>query len=122
MRYIGQSFEINVAWGQKFEAAFHRAHRERYGYADTSRPTEIVHLRVRATGVTDKPRITRSSSNRSRKVEPSHTASVYLSERAVSVPVYAREDLSAGAQVSRPGHHHRIQFDDAGSRKPDDLR
>lgn len=102
MRYIGQSFEINVAWGQKFEAAFHRAHRERYGYADPSRPTEIVHIRVRATGVADKPRITRPSSNKSLKVEPSHMASVYLSERAARVPVYAREDLSAGAKFQGP--------------------
>jgi N-methylhydantoinase A len=102
MRYIGQSFEINVRWGQKFEAAFHRAHRERYGYADASRPTEIVHLRVRATGLTDKPRITRSSSNKSRKVEPSHTARVYLNERAARVPVYARGDLNAGAGFRGP--------------------
>lgn len=102
MRYVGQSFEINVPWSQKFEAAFHRAHRERYGYADRSRPTEIVNLRVRAIGVTDKPRITRLPSNRSRKVTPVHTANVYLSERAVRVPVYARENLSAGAKFRSP--------------------
>jgi N-methylhydantoinase A len=102
MRYIGQSFEINVAWGRAFEAAFHRAHRERYGYADKSRSTEIVHLRVRATGLTDKPRFRRSALNEPRKVEPFRTASVYLSERAVRVPVYAREDLSAGAKLRGP--------------------
>jgi N-methylhydantoinase A len=101
MRYVGQSFEIDVAWGNRFESRFHAAHRERYGYSDAGRATEIVSLRVRATGVTDKPRLRRSSSKQ-RKVAPRHTADVYLSERAERVPVYARDDFDAGLSLRGP--------------------
>ncbi|MCI0485222.1 MAG: hydantoinase/oxoprolinase family protein [Blastocatellia bacterium] len=96
MRYIGQSFEIEVAWGSRFERAFHSAHRERYGYADSSRPSEIVSLRVRAAGITDKPRIRRSRSINQREIKPAYTAKVYLTERAAETPVYLRDDLRAG--------------------------
>jgi N-methylhydantoinase A len=102
MRYVGQSFEIDVAWSKHFERAFHAAHRERYGYADKSRPTEIVSLRVRARGVTDKPRLKRAATTVPRRIEPVSIASVYLAERAKRVPVYARDDLSAGAKLRGP--------------------
>jgi N-methylhydantoinase A len=101
MRYVGQSFEIDVAWSNRFEPRFHAAHRERYGYADPQRATEVVSLRVRATGVTDKPRLRRSSSKR-RKAAPRHEASVYLNERAARVPVYARDDFAAGLRLQGP--------------------
>ena len=102
MRYVGQSFEIDVAWGKRFDQTFHAAHRERYGYADKSRPTEIVSLRVRASGITDKPGLKRSAQGRRRKIEPSKIARVYLTERAARVPVYRRDDLSAGTKFSGP--------------------
>jgi N-methylhydantoinase A len=102
MRYVGQSFEIDVRWGKNFDRAFHAAHRERYGYADEARPTEIVSLRVRARGVTDKPRLKRFAPAKARRVEPSGTARVHLAERATRVPVYRRDDLSAGAKLRGP--------------------
>ncbi|MFL6273613.1 MAG: hydantoinase/oxoprolinase family protein [Blastocatellia bacterium] len=98
MRYAGQSFEIDVAWGNRFDSRFHAAHRERYGYADAKRATEIVSLRVRATGVTDKPRLRRASSGR-HKVVPRHEAKVYLNERASRVPVYVRDDFTVGLKL-----------------------
>ena len=55
LRYAGQAYELSVAGSGDFVAAFHRAHEARYGYHDAKRTVEIVNLRVRATGVTDKP-------------------------------------------------------------------
>jgi N-methylhydantoinase A len=55
MRYTGQAYELSVPAGGDFVNAFHRAHQQRYGYHDSKRPVEIVNLRVRATGITDKP-------------------------------------------------------------------
>jgi N-methylhydantoinase A len=101
MRYEGQSFEIDVKWGKKFEAAFHSSHRQRYGYADSSRPTEIVSLRVRASGITDKPRLRQASAGR-KEAKPSHTESVYFSQRPTRTPVYQRDDLSAGSKLRGP--------------------
>jgi N-methylhydantoinase A len=46
LRYAGQSFELTVALGGDLAEAFHRAHEERYGYADRSRPIELVAVRT----------------------------------------------------------------------------
>jgi N-methylhydantoinase A len=46
VRYVGQSFELTVPLGGDVAEAFHRAHEERYGYADRGRPLELVALRT----------------------------------------------------------------------------
>jgi N-methylhydantoinase A len=46
LRYAGQSFELTVALGGDLADAFHRAHEERYGYADRGRPVELVAVRT----------------------------------------------------------------------------
>ncbi len=102
LRYVGQSFEIDVSWGNHFEGDFHKAHAERHGYSDKSRPTEIVSLRVRAIGVTNKPRLTRRPSSKRPAPAPSYFASVYLSEKPRRTPVYRREELSAGMSFTGP--------------------
>lgn len=102
MRYAGQSFEIDITWSSRIEAKFHAAHRARYGYSDSSRPIEIVSLRVRAAGVTQKPRSKRWPSSRSTTTRPSHTERVHLSNRSQRIPVYSRDDLSAGTRLTGP--------------------
>jgi N-methylhydantoinase A len=58
LRYVGQSFEINVPVraGRPDPAAlaadFHTLHEQRYGHAHPAEPVEVVNLRVRAVGVT----------------------------------------------------------------------
>jgi N-methylhydantoinase A len=102
MRYSGQSFEIDVAWNGRFEEAFHEAHRARYGYADRTRPTEIVSLRLRATGLTEKPRIEKSVSRTRRTPRPTRTSKVYLTARSTEIPVYSRDELFAGMRLTGP--------------------
>ena len=46
LRYAGQSFELTVPLGPDLAEAFHRAHEERYGYADPSRRIELVAVRT----------------------------------------------------------------------------
>ena len=46
VRYAGQSFELTVPLGGDVTAAFHRAHEERYGYAEPNRPVELVAVRT----------------------------------------------------------------------------
>jgi N-methylhydantoinase A len=47
LRYRGQSFELTVPLGGgDVAAAFHRAHEERYGYADPGRELELVAVRT----------------------------------------------------------------------------
>jgi N-methylhydantoinase A len=46
LRYRGQSFELAVPLGADLAARFHRAHEERYGYADREREIELVAVRT----------------------------------------------------------------------------
>jgi N-methylhydantoinase A len=46
LRYRGQSFELSVPLGADVAERFHRAHEERYGYADRGRPVELVAVRT----------------------------------------------------------------------------
>jgi N-methylhydantoinase A len=46
LRYRGQSFELAVPLGGDLVADFHRAHEERYGHADRTRPIELVAVRT----------------------------------------------------------------------------
>jgi N-methylhydantoinase A len=45
LRYRGQSFELAVPLGDDLAERFHRAHEERYGYADRGREVELVAVR-----------------------------------------------------------------------------
>src|SRR5262249_62254377 len=42
LRYAGQSFELTVPIQRGLAEALHRAHEERYGYADRAREVELV--------------------------------------------------------------------------------
>ncbi|HEU4448394.1 MAG TPA: hydantoinase/oxoprolinase family protein [Gaiellaceae bacterium] len=55
LRYRGQSFELTVSLGEDPLEAFHRAHEERYGYAERGRPVELV--AVRTAEITPGPRV-----------------------------------------------------------------
>jgi N-methylhydantoinase A len=46
LRYAGQSFELTVPLQDRLAEAFHRAHEERYGYADRQREIELVAVRT----------------------------------------------------------------------------
>lgn len=59
VRYVGQSYELTVPASPRFRHDFNRLHLKRYNYADESRPIEIVNLRVKAIGLTEKPRLPR---------------------------------------------------------------
>ena len=56
LRYRGQSFELTVPLEGDPAEAFHRAHEERYGYAERGRPLELV--AVRTAEVTPGPALT----------------------------------------------------------------
>jgi len=57
-RYRGQSFEISSPLETTLPstlAAFHAAHERHYGYRQADELVEVVALRLRAVGITDKP-------------------------------------------------------------------
>src|SRR4051794_29899275 len=68
LRYRGQSFELTVPLGGDVSEAFHRAHEERYGYADRGREIELV--AVRTAEVTPGPDVSFLAADRHKVVGP----------------------------------------------------
>jgi N-methylhydantoinase A len=86
MRYRGQSFELEVRdTTGDLEAAFHRAHRERYGYAQEQSEIEIVSARVRSFGIVEKLAQRKIKSGKNR-----------------ALGIYKRDELGAGAKLKTP--------------------
>ena len=78
-----------------FVSAFHRAHEQRYGYADTERATEVVNVRIRATGQTVKPALSSPASSASVEVRDAIVGeqSMVVDGAEQKVPLYDREKL-----------------------------
>ncbi|HEX6649781.1 MAG TPA: hydantoinase/oxoprolinase family protein [Pyrinomonadaceae bacterium] len=100
MRYRGQSFELEVKHTNvDLTSAFHRVHRERYGYAQENSEIEIVSARLRSFGVVDKlpqEKLSRGKSKSARQVV------AQLDGRKAEVNLYQRDELRAGAKLQTP--------------------
>jgi N-methylhydantoinase A len=102
LRYRGQSFELEIPATDAVLRAFHQAHQARYGHADANKAVEIVGLRLRALGVTEKPPLAVAERVRKHLAKPARTAEVVLTGKPVRLPVYERESLTPGAQLAAP--------------------
>ena len=104
LRYKGQSFELNIKrTRENLAASFHRAHLERYGYAQESNIVEIVSARVRSTGIVEKLAQRRRLGSHGRafaKVTKSVVA--FLGGKKRQVAVYRRAELSSGDRLRTP--------------------
>jgi N-methylhydantoinase A len=103
MRYVGQAYELTVPAQGDFVADFHRAHEQRYGYADPGRQVEVVNVRARIIGGTSKPRLDRMRPG----AADARDALLGFEKVAASggrreTPVYSREKLRAGNRLSGP--------------------
>jgi N-methylhydantoinase A len=103
MRYAGQAYELSVPASGDFVAAFHRVHEQRYGYHDSSRAVEIVNLRVRATGITEKPEAaTIARAPRGSKIPIAGSLDCVLGGKRQSAAMVARADLRNGDSFAGP--------------------
>jgi N-methylhydantoinase A len=104
LRYKGQSFELDIKHtGANLAASFHRAHRERYGYAQEANVVEIVSARVRSTGMVEKLAERRSSEARPGSfAKQAKSVTAYLGGKRLSIAVYQRNKLTAWAKLRTP--------------------
>ena len=103
VRYKGQSFELQIkTTSGNIVAAFHRAHRARYGYAQEKNAVEIVSARVRSSGLVEKIRERRFQKGPGRTASPGDFSETHFDRRKLSVPVYRRADLRAGSRLRTP--------------------
>ena len=102
MRYRGQSFELEVKdTTGDIAASFHRAHRERYGYAQEENEIEIVSARLRSSGLV--PQLPVKKIAGSRGVAKPHGATMaYFGGRKQDVAIYRRDELRGGVKLRTP--------------------
>ncbi len=106
MRYLGQAYELNIPLstaGDEVIAAFHRAHEMRYGYHHKNKKVEVVTVRCRATGITEKPPTQkiapRARGNRALLGQPTEFTSNVRRGKTI---LYRRADFQAGDVFSGP--------------------
>ena len=113
VRYEGQSYELNIPYSieagtspQEIQALvqkFHAAHDQRFGYARTDAPVEVVNLRLTAIGETDKPPIQPLPIA---ETDPSEAFTlqnpVIFESEALLTDCYRREALQPGNQIAGP--------------------
>jgi N-methylhydantoinase A len=104
LRYRGQSFELDVAYNGHLPAAvqrFHQLHHERYGHSDTTANIEIVSVRLRGIGRTEKPQL--KPARRQKSVpQPFTYTQTRLERKTLRLPVYERETLPVGFALHQP--------------------
>ena len=102
MRYEGQSFEIEIKQTRgDIVGAFHRAHRERYGYAQDATVVEVVSARVRSIGLVNKTPQHAATVKR-HSVKSIKTSVAHIDGKMMSVAVYERDRLLPGVKLRTP--------------------
>ena len=109
VRYVGQSYELTVDYPssknlhQAIGTAFHKAHRQRFGYADPSEPVEIVNLRLKMVLPVDKPlpEPEEPAGHNPRDAQVGESGVVFADGRYVT-PLYLRESLHCGNRIVGP--------------------
>ena len=103
VRFVGQSYEINVPYCENFVERFREAHTRLYGYAH-DREIEVVNCRLRVIGRVERPEVEEF------EVKPCplpreavlKVKRVFFNEEWLETPVVDRERLPAGSSFCGP--------------------
>ena len=109
IRYEGQSYEITIPYKPKkskplsFISDFHNEHRKQYSYHHPDAPTEIVNIRVRTVGKTDKMKLKRHRATQ-RNIEDAliKRQPLHYRRKNIEAAVYNRDRLSPGMEINKP--------------------
>jgi N-methylhydantoinase A len=101
VRYVGQSYEITIPFREEYRREFDSSHHRLYGYSDPRRPTEIVNLRVVASGLTEKPALPQSRERVSRP-RPASVRPARFNGRDLPTRFYIWEHLTSGSRANGP--------------------
>jgi N-methylhydantoinase A len=106
MRYLGQSYELNVPFTAGFREAFQKEHERAYGHAQPERALEIVSLRVRLTIKTTNSSARRRRSRGSVRAipppAPLTTRPAGFESGMVPTNFYDRDRLRPGTEFTGP--------------------
>lgn len=102
MRYRGQSFELEIRdTSGDIAASFHRAHRERYGYAQEQTEIEIVSARLRSFGLVPRLPVAKVPVSRG-AAKPHDNVNACFAGKKLNVHVYRRNELRGNVKLKTP--------------------
>jgi N-methylhydantoinase A len=104
MCYIGQSFELLVPYTPAFVDEFHRYHERRYGYEDSTRPTQVVNVRIQVVGpsaTSYRPPREPEQHGDARQAQVD-TIAMFSDGQWQEAPVYDRQRLQPGDRFHGP--------------------
>jgi len=103
VRYMHQSFELSVPFGIDYKQDFNLAHEMRYGYAMPTAVVEVVTVRLKAVGVTEKIKLKQTKSSSTDATDAIvKTKDVEFSGELLSTLLYDREKLLPGNVIEGP--------------------
>jgi len=104
VRYVGQSYELNLPFGNDFGERFHQLHQQFYGYSNPGLPMEVVNIRVRGSGKYPKVPIARFPLESEKPSEGAmiQEKKVFFGGRWVPTAFYLRERLRPGNRLQGP--------------------
>jgi len=111
LRYLGQSYELAVDVAYPFDSealalgveAFHRKHKDVYGYATADEPVELVNLRLRAIGMIPKPQLKENKTSSGSVAQKDQRPVFFEGEEGwVETPIFDRRSLVLGTNISGP--------------------
>src|SRR5690625_3373598 len=103
-RYIGQSYELTVAWDadwQRQREIFEQTHEQNYGFADPDARMEIVVARLVVTQQPEHGEL-ESVAMMSSEVTPDTYRDVYIAETWREVPIYDRSAFGPETVIEGP--------------------
>lgn len=110
MRYAGQSYEIELPFDPEWlegddptpvAVAFHALHETIYDFADHEGQVEIVNLRLSAIGTGPEVHFPVAEETFA-QAEPERDGPVFVGNEMQQLPLFKREDLTAGCEFAGP--------------------
>lgn len=110
LRYLGQSYEITLPYrfeegdNLSFLSDFHKAHQQLYSYHHPERPVEIVNIRIKSIGFTQKIKLKKFQKKKETPPEKAilKKQTLYYGLEKYLVSVYVREFLEPGNRILGP--------------------
>ena len=101
VRYKGQSFELIVPFDKNYIENFKNEYKKKYGYT-LDREIEIVNIRLRAVGETEKPEFKKYKyvSEKVKEDAVIHEKTVIFEGKEYKTKIYDREKLEAGNKIN----------------------
>ncbi len=103
LRYQGQSYELTIPFGPRFQQNFAKAHRKKFGFIHPRHPVEVVNVRLQARVILEKIKLSPVAKVKRRtQVRPVARQKLFWNFKSYDAAIYRREDLFPGIQIKGP--------------------